>query len=216
MCPPKMPRNGGPGHYVFHRAPSPTGPWQPVNVSVDFPCWSENLTPSPFFHPNGSLFIVLHCDADASHAICDLAMVRSDAGWKGPFVRVNDRVWSAQGVSPHPEDPFFWLRRGGASGQDISWHILLHNTPVGIHLYSRDGLNFTLQQQVIGGNPVAPFMYNATVFQTDGTSFKAGRRERPWLLWRRGTTSTPETLVTSMEASEAWPVVFTHVQGVGA
>ena len=50
MCAPKMPRQGGLGWWVFHASASARGPWAPVNVSVDFPCFSENLTPSPFFH----------------------------------------------------------------------------------------------------------------------------------------------------------------------
>ena len=104
MCAPKMPNGGGPGRFVFHAAPGPAGPWAPVTAAIDYPCFSENLTPSPFFHPNGTLFIVFHCDADKSHAMGDLVMVRA-ASWRGPFARVNDRVWSVAGVGPHPEDP---------------------------------------------------------------------------------------------------------------
>ena len=50
MCKPKMPSGGGKGFFVFHTSTSPAGPWAPVNVSMDYPCFSENLTPSPFFH----------------------------------------------------------------------------------------------------------------------------------------------------------------------
>jgi hypothetical protein len=49
-CQPKMGSGGGPGFYTFHAAASPNGPWAPVNVSLDYPCYSKNLTPSPFFH----------------------------------------------------------------------------------------------------------------------------------------------------------------------
>ena len=105
MCKPKMPSGGGVGWWVFHTSPSAAGPWTPVNVSVDFPCFSENLTPSPAFHPNGSFFIVFHCDADKSHKMCDLTMVRSDNSFRGPYVRVNDKIWDSTGVGPHPEDP---------------------------------------------------------------------------------------------------------------
>ena len=45
-----VPKNGGPGVFTFHASSSPAGPWAPVNVSMDYPCFSENLTPSPFFH----------------------------------------------------------------------------------------------------------------------------------------------------------------------
>ena len=212
MCAPKMPRNGGLGNFTFHFSSSASGPWSPVTVAMDFPCFSENLTPSAFFHPNGTLFIVFHCDSDASHTMCDLTMVRSDSGWRGPFSRVNDKVWSTQGVGPHPEDPFFFIRVSPRT-QETSFHIILHNTPRGLHLFSRSGLNFTLQQQLRGTTPVAPFVFEELVEQSDGTSFTAGRRERPWLLFKPGTT-TPEVLVTSMQAGSAWPVVFTHAQAV--
>ena len=103
MCKPKMPPNGGPGNFTFHHSRSASGPWLPVTVAMDYPCFSENLTPSAFFHPNGTMFIVFHCDSDATHTMCDLVMVRSTAGWRGPFERVNDKVWSTAGVGPHRE-----------------------------------------------------------------------------------------------------------------
>ena len=108
MCAPKMSPVGGVAWWVFHTASSASGPWVPRNVSVDFPCYSKNLTPSPFFHPNGTMFIVFHCDADRApgggHNMCDLAMVRADT-WRGPFTRVNNKIWDSAGVAPHPEDP---------------------------------------------------------------------------------------------------------------
>ena len=92
--------------------------------------------------------------------------------------------------------------------------MILHNTPRGIHLFSADGLDFTLQQALgAGGEPVGPFVFTENITQTDGTSFAAGRRERPWLLWAKGSASRPEALVTSMQA-RVFGRVFTHVQGV--
>lgn len=210
-CAPKMPRNGGVGWWVFHHAASASGPWAAVNVSVDFPCYSENLTPSPYFHKNGTLFIVFHCDADASHNMCDLVMVRGDS-WRGPFTRVNDVIWDSKGVAPHPEDPFFWIRTSPTTGEN-SFHIILHNTPRGIHLFSADGLNFSLQQNVVSGNPQPPFVFDDVVVQSDGTNFTAGRRERPWILFDAHSTR-PRVLVTSMQAPAAWHAVFTHAQAV--
>jgi len=209
-CAPKMPPGGGPGNITFHVAATPAGPWSPVTAEIDYPCYSKNLTPSPFFHPNGTLFIVLHCDEDKTHNMCDLTMVRA-ATWRGPFARVNDRVWDATGVAPHPEDPFAWTRTG-ASGQ-VSFHVVLHNTPRGVHLISTDGLTFTMQQPLdVHREPVGPFIFTENVTQADGTTFRAGRRERPFLLFDEGTTR-PRALVTSMQAP-VWPVVFTHIQGV--
>ena len=216
-CRPKMPANGGLAWFIFHYSTSPTGPWLKVNTSMDYPCFSMNLTPSPFFHPNGTMYIVLHCDKDATHRMCDLTMVRSTGAgagaWRGPFVRVNDRIWDSSNVSPHPEDPFFWIRSSPTTGA-ISYHVILHNSPVGIHLFSQDGLNFTLQQALHGKDPVAPFVFNETIVQTDGTSFKAQRRERPWLLFEKPWPNTrPVMLVNSMQAP-VWPVVFTMAQQV--
>jgi hypothetical protein len=213
-CHPKMPSGGtgGVAVYTFHTSSSPAGPWVPVSVSMDYPCYSENLTPSPFFHPNGTLFIVFHCDKDPGHSMCDLTMVRSTGrDWRGPFVRVNDRIWDSAGVSPHPEDPFLFMRVSPTSGQ-LSYHVILHNTPRGIHLYSEDGLDFKLQQSLNAQLPQPPYVYTEVVNQTDSSSFAAGRRERPWILFTPN-TSRPEVLVTSMQSS-AWPVVFTHAQQV--
>jgi hypothetical protein len=198
-CPSKMPRQGGLGWGIFHTSSTPRGPWLPINVSIDYPCNSENLTPSPFFHPNGTMFIVFHCDSDNTHVMCDLTMVRSaSGGYRGPFVRVNDRVWDHGHTSPHPEDPFFWIRTSPTG--EYSFHIILHNEPRGIHLFSRDGLNFTLQQGLnSNGIPDGPFVYNETVLQTDGSHFNAGRRERPWILFEKEWPNTrPVLLVTSM------------------
>jgi hypothetical protein len=187
----------------------------------DFPCFSENLTPSSFFHPNGTFFIIFHCDADEAHRMCDLVMVRGDT-WRGPFARVNDKVWDSSAVGPHPEDPFFFIRTSPRSGE-ASFHVVLHNTPRGIHLFSRDGLNFTLQQSLgAGAQPVGPFVFDETVYLETpspcgpGTcpTFNASRRERPWILFY-GRSTRPMALVSSMEASAAWPQVFTHVQRVG-
>ncbi len=225
MCKPKMPGNGGWGWWVFHHSASPGGPWAPVNVSVDFPCFSENLTPSPGFHPNGSFFIVFHCDSDKTHGMCDLTMVRGDT-WRGPLVRVNDRIWDSSGVGPHPEDPFFWFRTSPSSGE-TSWHVILHNTPRGIHLFSRDGLNFTLQQALgegEGAQPVGPFVFDEVVLLETSEpcgaagapcpNFTAARRERPWMLFY-AQSSRPRVLVTSMQAGSVFPQVFTHAQRVG-
>jgi len=110
MCPSKTPAAGGRHWWVFHTAATPAGPWTPVNTTVDFPCYSKNLTPTPAFAKNGSLFLVFHCDANVDHGMGDLVMVRSDAWATAPFERVNDAVWRVCGnnatgkacVQPHP------------------------------------------------------------------------------------------------------------------
>jgi hypothetical protein len=219
MCKPKMPSNGGLGWWVFHISNSVNGPWTPFNTTIDFPCFSENLTPAPVFLTNGSLVIIFHCDNDATHKQGDLVMVRSDDWRNQPFSRVNNVVWNVCGngangatcVQPHPEDPFFFTRTSPTKGT-VSYHILLHNTPRGIHLFSADGNTFTLQQDVDnGGNPLAPFVYENIIQQTDGTNLTAIRRERPWLL--RNSNGQFTSLVTSMQA-QGISNVFTHVQAL--
>jgi hypothetical protein len=186
---------------------------------VDYPCFSKNLTPSPAFHPNGTFYLMFHCDAGGARAAGDLVMVAAPH-WRGPYARVNDVVWRAAGVLPHPEDPFLFITTNSVT-RAVSFHAILHNTPVGLHLFSSDGTNFTLQQAVDAatGAPQPPFVYDAAVPQTDGTSFTADRRERPWLLFRRGTPPPgvpfcPEALVTAVQAPAAWPGTFSHVQPV--
>ena len=99
MCPVKMPRDGGLAWWVFHTAPTARGPWTPVNTTVDFPCYSQNLTPSPTFLPNGSLLLAFHCDSSGARKMGDLVLVRADDWRAGPFVRVADVAWRVCGNS---------------------------------------------------------------------------------------------------------------------
>ena len=152
----------GPGNFTFHSAPAPTGPWTAHTVPVDYPCHSCNLTPAPMVHANGSIFLLLHCDVDATHAVCDLTMLRAD-DWRGPYVTLKGgaSVWNASQSPGHPEDPFMWTQRGHV-------HALLHNGKRAVHLVSGDGglsfstLNadrapfaFTTNLTVEGGGVVA-------------------------------------------------------------
>ena len=107
-----------------------------------------------------------------------------------------------------------WIRTSPVTGEH-SWHIVEHNSPRGVHLYSRDGLNFTLQQRLdANGHPLAPFFYNETIKQADGgMAHPAGarhplvalRRERPVLVFNStwGTAGPPIALVTSMEGGRS-------------
>ena len=105
ICPAKMPVGGGPGNFTYHPSASAAGPWKPITVQMDYPCWGLNLTPSPAFHPNGTMYIAFHCDA----AMGDVVLVSAPT-FKGPFQRVAMRVKAEQnqkdggfGVKPHPE-----------------------------------------------------------------------------------------------------------------
>ena len=107
MCPPKMlhhGKNGSVGNFTFHTSKSAAGPWAPITVSMDYPCWGLNLTPSPAFHPNGTMFIAFHCD----DSMGDVVLVSAPT-FHGPFSKVATRVRAEQskpvgfGVRPHPE-----------------------------------------------------------------------------------------------------------------
>ena len=97
-------------------------------------------------------------------------------------------------------------------------HIIMHNTPRGLHIFSDDGgRSFALQQALgAGGAPLAPFVYEETVAQTDGSNFTCGRRERPWLLLGGGPRGdAPTALGTAVQAPAVHAGTFTHVQPIG-
>ena len=117
------------------------------------------------------------------------------------------------GVGPHPEDPFFWVASNGGS---ISFHLVLHDTPRGVHFFSRDGLEWRLQQKLDGGDqggkPLPPFFFDEVVRYQDGTNATVGRRERPWMLFNAD--GSPRALVTSMHGGnrKADAATWTMVQ----
>lgn len=198
-CPPKMPHGGSPpdhpGTFTFHLSKSAAGPWSPVTVQMDYPCWGLNLTPSPAFHPNGTMYIAFHCDEQMG----DVVLV-SAPSFHGPFTRVGTRVKAEQpapagfGVKPHPEDPFFWV---ASNGGVVSYHLVLHNNPRGVHFFSADGIEWKLQQKLVSGQPQPPHFFDEHVQYTDGSNTTVKRRERPWILF--GKNGAPRVLVTSME-----------------
>jgi hypothetical protein len=107
MCPPKMQHHGpsgSRGNFTYHTSSSPAGPWAPITVEMDYPCWGLNLTPSPAFHPNGTMYIAFHCD----DAMGDVVLVSAPT-YRGPFTAVATRIKAEQkrpagfGVVPHPE-----------------------------------------------------------------------------------------------------------------
>lgn len=165
-------------------------------MRINYACFSENLTPSPMFHPNGTFYIIFHCDDDDSHQCCDLAMHRGDS-WEGPLEPVNNKVFSISQAPGHPEDPFLWFDKRG------NWHMLLHNGPHGLHLYSRNGLKFTVAK----GNK-GPWPFTTDISTTKGV-VQTNRRERPVLVFEHG---RPRFLVTSVAPKNGR--VYTHVQEI--
>ena len=49
------------------------------------------------------------------------------------------------GVKPHPEDPFLWIAENDGA---VSYHVLLHNSPRGVHFFSADGIEWQLHQKL--------------------------------------------------------------------
>ena len=203
------------GTFTFHTSRSAAGPWTPRTVQIEYPCWGLNLTPSPAFHPNGTMIIAFHCDL----SMCDVAFV-SAPSWKGPFKksglsRIQVQVPPADGgfgVHPHAEDPFFWI---AVNGEQVSWHVVLHNTPRGVHFFSSDGLTWKLQQKLDAkGNPQGPFFFDEHITYTDSTKVSVSRRERPWILFSE--SGAPRLLVTSMAGgrSDNQSGVWTMAQAV--
>jgi len=199
ICPCVPPGNG---QFTFHYAANPAGPWTPFSVTMPYPCHSCNLTPSAWFHPNGTLFVMFHCDPDQRHAICDLTMV-SAPHWKGPYTMVNngDSVWNSAQAPGHTEDPFFWIDKNGM------WHAIMHNDNHGVHIYSREGLNFTVA--TLNNSPPYPFTTDITI--VGGQVLSVARRERPWLLI--DANLNPSLFVTSV-LPQGGGRSYTHVQGV--
>lgn len=190
----------GLGSYTFHYSKSLDGGWSPYTVNLSYPCHSCNLTPSPVFHPNGTFFIMFHCDSDAKHKSCDLTMVRAEH-WRGPYRMILDGmpVWEATASPGHTEDPFLWL------DQHNYWHVILHNGPHGVHIFSKDGLQYNTSNH-------APWPFTTTITTTKG-DVKVNRRERPWMLLTADKHKRPLALVTSVQPKSGR--TFTHVQIVG-
>ena len=64
-------------------------------------------------------------------------------------------------------DPFFWIAKNDGV---ISWHLVLHNDPRGVHFHSGDGVKWELQQKLDAkGNPQPPHFFDEHIHQTDGT-----------------------------------------------
>jgi hypothetical protein len=219
-CAPKMPHrsvDGGPGNFTYHISKSAAGPWAPITVQMEYPCWGLNLTPSPAFHPNGTMFIAFHCD----DAMGDVVMVSAPT-YAGPFTAVHTRIGCQSappvgfGVAPHPEDPFLWIAENDGA---ISFHVVVHDLPHGVHFFSTDGISWHLHQQLDRGDqgqPLPPFFFSNVIEYTDGTTATVTRRERPWMLFN--TDGSPRALVTSMKGGNhpSDSSVWTMVQATSA
>jgi hypothetical protein len=77
-------------------------------------------------------------------------------------------------------DPFFWIAKNDGA---VSYHVVLHNNPRGVHFFSPDGLNWQLQQKLDEkGNPQPPHFFTENIHQTDGSTITCGNCCPPIIL----------------------------------
>ena len=147
------------GGSEIHQSSSPFGPFTPVATSL--PVCNN---PSPFIHPNGTLFVACNNPPWSLH--------RSAGGPAGPWVTVATGLGSEE----YWEDPFLWVDQNGY------FHILAHVwspepypiNPISAHTFSKDGVHWT-------ASPTQP--YNNTVLRAGGTKQTFATLERPKFLW---------------------------------
>ena len=95
-------------NFTIHWAEEAKGPYRAYNASIlNWPLdWDYgahgNWNPSPYQHPNGSVYLMAHT---SWRAFCGEAIVRADT-WRGPYVVVASDTYTTWGGSAcHVEDP---------------------------------------------------------------------------------------------------------------
>eukprot|EP01060_Flectonema_neradi_P040512 TRINITY_DN924_c2_g1_i3.p1 TRINITY_DN924_c2_g1~~TRINITY_DN924_c2_g1_i3.p1 ORF type:complete len:408 (+),score=72.04 TRINITY_DN924_c2_g1_i3:65-1288(+) len=145
--------------FVFHTSKDPSGPWKAVSPAL--PPGVASYTPSPWVHPNGTLYIVFNSD--------DMVMVRSEH-YEGPYEIVTT------GACGGGEDPYIYTDTNG------NWHCLYHAAPfpnitvAGGHTFSTDGHNWHVSE-----TPA----YSGAFVEYEGMSkpYPISKRERPHLIF---------------------------------
>lgn len=165
---------------AIHRASGLDGTFEPVPLT-DYPACNN---PSPFVHPNGTLFVA--CTWSLRSA------PRPEGPWSSDMHLNIGSAPNIDNVTRHWEDPFLWIDRRG------HWHLLSHTwTPeappvnsISGHAFSRDGLEWV-------SSPYEP--YNSTVHWADGSEGSAvyySTMERPKLVF--GADGIPTHLVNGV------------------
>ena len=156
---PLRPRADGSCSLSMHVSSSTEGPWIPyLGARID-PCGGNN--PAPFYHPNGTLFIVFTDE--------NMGLWRADS-WKGPYSLVT------RGACGGGEDPSLYFDSKGR------FHCLFHRSPfsnpdiaIG-HAYSVDGVRW-----YVAAAPAA----NSTIVYEGLGAVVHGKRERPHPIFNR-------------------------------
>mgnify|MGYP006095911799 FL=1 len=152
-------------NFTLHWAEEAAGPYHAVNASIlNWPTnWdygaNGNWNPSPFQHPNGSVYLMAHT---SWRAFCGETIIRADH-WRGPYTIVSsDQYANWHGSACGVEDPFLWMDKRG------HWHALYHamgHLGPGGHAFSVDGYTWSnvtnaygAKRPLVGGGSVN---YNA-------------------------------------------------------
>ena len=146
---------------TLHSSRNPAGPW--VEETIQLPEGISGNNPSPWFHPNGTLYVVFNSD--------NMAMVRADT-WNGTYTLVTT------GACGGGEDPYLWTEADG------TWHCLYHRSPfsnlsvAGGHSFSHDGYTWYTSEQAA---------YSGDYVTYEGTGkYLISKRERPHLIFEAG------------------------------
>ncbi len=168
---------------------SVTGPWKRRDKPVLEPRpgkWDASITsnPAPVVHEDGSVLLIYKSSPLTfpeqkvkNELILGAAMAKH---YLGPYERLDEESQLLfRGKRAHVEDPYVW--RGGerylllAKSMDGRIHVGWGN---GFVAYSSDGLNWELTDP--------PRAYTGKVERVDGSILKAGRFERPQILFENG------------------------------
>jgi hypothetical protein len=147
-----------------------TGPWQRPDQPLDLGIACDANNPAALFEPDGSVKLIWRTR--------DLRVfVSTAANVHGPYTVAGRDVWPTAKL----EDFFFFKRAG-------QYHVLCEDNAGGVTGHVRWGARIvspdgTATWRVYEPEPLA---YDHTLHWTEGGSFTATRRERPWLLIEDG------------------------------
>jgi len=165
------------------------GPWKRMDKPILEPRpgkWDASITsnPAPVIHKDGSVLLIYKSSPlkfpeqkIKNELILGVAKARH---YLGPYKRLNaESQIMIQGNRAHIEDPYVWF-----NGNQYVMMVksMDRSIPVGwgsgFLAYSADGLNWKLTDP--------PLAYTGKVERQDGSILKAGRFERPQILFQKG------------------------------
>jgi hypothetical protein len=170
-------------------APAVTGPWTRSDTPLDlgFKCDANN--PAACFERDGSVKLLWR---DGYQRV----FISTAPNFRGPYTVTNDNVWPAGKL-----EDFFFYKQGG------QYHILCEDNAHQITGHPRWGADICSPNGVTKWTASASASaYDHTIRWTDGGTFEAVRRERPWLLIENGKATALFTSVWDDKASWNQPV----------